>query len=247
MKTDRIDPKLPFELIDGVVVDQIPARMEYQRFPGTSMSGPEGDRYDSALARENPKLIGVHAADFRRLEDTPRGPHLVALGAPAANAVARALARAGVDLLAPARDGSRVGTQELFRPGHERVLAEYESILNWVSTLTPDRKVGGLLNEKDLGDGLSILWKTDSDHTTLRFFQERGRHDYFDVTYHETPHIVDGRTVVRRFIGYPRVWRADTYDANTREYLGRQGADSLVLQPKDRQTLDTYRLGTPAT
>lgn len=245
MKNDRIGQRPPIDPEQVFAIGSPRPSDQPRSLSDTSIAGPYAELFAPATAGKDPKVIGADPQDFRQARTAPGRVDIEAVLASLPVSVRRALRPAALDLVAAAREGGRLGTQELYRPGHERVLEEYARLLEWVATLTPDRKVGDLLNEKDLGDGLSMLWKTDGDHKTLRFFQERGRHDYFDVTYHHTPHIVDGRTVVRRFIGYPRAWRADTFDANTREYLGRQGADSLLLQPQDRETLERYRLGTP--
>jgi hypothetical protein len=127
----------------------------------------------------------------------------------------------------------------------KQLFKEFDQMYELVSSLEPDGQVGGLLNEKVIGD-YSLLWKLadePGEYDVIRIYRDYPgeRFDHFSVSYYLADHIVPGRTVLRRFVGTKlNFFRNHTVDAKTGEYLGSQGASFLSLRPRDQEILDHY-------
>lgn len=125
------------------------------------------------------------------------------------------------------------------------VLQEYQTLRDMVVKMTPDYQVGGYYHAKEVGDSL-LMWLLQSDptaHEVIRIYRPRGDHSglNFAITYHRSSEIVEGRIVVRRFIGTePYGWRNDTVDLQTGEYLGAQGMTEPSMTKEERALLRSY-------
>lgn len=103
---------------------------------------------------------------------------------------------------------------------------EWTRLRAHVETLEADGDIGGYMNFKTYGK-VTLLWRlaqNGSDDEVIRFYKNRKGDGYFTITYHKTDDIIEGRTVIRRFIGpEPSGWINHTIDYHTGEYLQRQG------------------------
>jgi hypothetical protein len=103
---------------------------------------------------------------------------------------------------------------------------EWSEFRMMVETLEADGDIGGYMEFKEFGE-MTLLWRTSdnpSDNEVIRFYMDRPGIKSFAVTYHRSHHIVDGKTVIRRFVGTePAGWINHTIDFVTGEYLGHQG------------------------
>jgi len=113
------------------------------------------------------------------------------------------------------------------------IMNEYEDFREMVSELQEDRLVGDYYKAKEYSDVL-LLWNLREDikdHEVIRFFKLREDGTPFAVTYHRSSYIVEGRIVLRRFVGTePTGWINHTIDYMTGEYLGRQGFEPYLLK-----------------
>lgn len=121
-----------------------------------------------------------------------------------------------------------------------RLHSEYARLRALVEKLEPEFEVGGYLKGRRYGDH-ELLWRLavdEGDSEVIRIFRDKAGHESFDVTFHRNQAIVPGRTVIRRFVGpNPTGWRNDTIDAETREYLGSQGARRPRLDEREEEIL----------
>lgn len=103
---------------------------------------------------------------------------------------------------------------------------EWTRLRAHVEDLKPEGDIGGYMDFKTYGK-VTLLWRLSEDGTdneVIRFYKNRKGDDHFAITYHKSDHIIDGRTVIRRFIGpEPTGWINHTIDYNTGEFLQRQG------------------------
>jgi hypothetical protein len=123
---------------------------------------------------------------------------------------------------------------------------EFEKMLAHVQGLKADGKIGDFMKYKDMGDYL-ILWDlgpTPEHYDLIRLFR-----DYpdgtpnFAVSYYRSKTIIDGRTVIRRFVGPDTVgWRNDTMDYETGEYLGMQGTPEPPISAADRRLIEEWNI-----
>lgn len=125
----------------------------------------------------------------------------------------------------------------------ERLRSEFDRLVELVSTLEPDDHVG-YLESKSYGDH-ELLWKlgeTSEDNDVIRIYYDKGEKEQaFTISYHRSRHIVEGRTVIRRFVG-PMIsgWRNDTIDADTGAYLGSQGAITPRLDDREKEIMEEW-------
>ncbi|EQC51477.1 hypothetical protein [Bacteriovorax sp. DB6_IX] len=121
------------------------------------------------------------------------------------------------------------------------IMNEYQDFREMVSNLKEDRLVGDYYKAKQYPDVL-LLWNLRddiNDHEVIRFFRYREDGTPFAVTYHRSSYIVDGRIVLRRFVGpEPSGWENHTIDYLTGEYLGRQGFDPYLSKDEKQFLID---------
>ena len=116
----------------------------------------------------------------------------------------------------------------------ENLQGEWSKFRTLVETLEADGDIGGYMDFKRYED-VTLLWRIDDDFTgneVVRFYIPReGRLENFAVTYHKSTSIIDGRVVLRRFVGpEPTGWINYTIDYETGEYLGSQGFTPRLLE-----------------
>ena len=120
---------------------------------------------------------------------------------------------------------------------------EFHQMYDFVLNLESEFKVGDVLYGKSYGD-YEILWtlaQETGETDVIRIYREKEGQQAFVVSYFRSPHILEGRTVIRRFIGPSLTgWRNDTIDAETNEYLGRQGQTQPALDQRDREILKAW-------
>ncbi|EQC43731.1 hypothetical protein [Bacteriovorax sp. Seq25_V] len=111
-------------------------------------------------------------------------------------------------------------------PDAKTLMEEYQRFRTLVSTMKPDHLVGGWYKAKEY-DGMTLMWNLGdeiTDREVIRFFRKKYDGSIFAVTYHRSDYIVDGRIVLRRFVGpEPTGWVNHTIDYETGEELGSQG------------------------
>ncbi len=117
----------------------------------------------------------------------------------------------------------------------KREYLKFEAILK-------DSKGDGKTNDdfyfKNMRD-FKFLWKIkdhDKESSIIKILREHtdGTPDFY-VTYLVSTNIIKGRKVIRRFTG-PEVegmWRSDTIDFKTHEYLVREGVDQPKIDTDD--------------
>lgn len=115
-----------------------------------------------------------------------------------------------------------------------------------VEEVTADGDVGGYMDYKEYGD-MTLLWRTSgdpSDNEVVRFYMSReNSSDWFSVTYHKSSSIIDGRTVLRRFVGpEPSGWINHTIDYHTGEYLGSQGYFPYALSDSELEMMKAWNI-----
>lgn len=130
-----------------------------------------------------------------------------------------------------------------------RIRTEYKQLRALVASWEPEYVVGGYMNGKDFGDH-EILWRLgeeEGDAEVIRIYRDKGEgKESFSVTFHFGDHMIDGHTIIRRFIGPSfRGWRNDSVDAVTGEYLGSQGIDRPALDRRDREILRKWKIKLP--
>lgn len=138
----------------------------------------------------------------------------------------------------------QVQTQSVMaHPKVMQLTKEFRSLYQFAEKTQPERQVGGLLNEIKVDD-YYFLWRLAKDETEydiIRIFRPKKNGKDFGVTYYLANHIVEGRWVLRRFIGPERGgWRADTIDTETNEYLGYQGATRPIISEDDAKILKRW-------
>ena len=114
-------------------------------------------------------------------------------------------------------------------------------VVQWV---TGEEELLG--EEVTTGCKVELLWKLakyEGDYDVIRIFSERKDGKDFVVSYFRGDHLVEGRTVIRRFYG-PVItgWRNDTVDVETDEYLGWQGVEEPRLNKKDENVLNLWNV-----
>lgn len=118
------------------------------------------------------------------------------------------------------------------------ILKEYIQLRSKVSQLNPDYKIGDFSNVKRYNNHI-LLWSLEDDlkyHEVIRIYRDKGKYKGFAIAYHRSASIIDGRVVIRRFIGQePFGWRNDTIDLDSAEYLGYQGLRKPVLDSIDQE------------
>lgn len=123
----------------------------------------------------------------------------------------------------------------------QTISTEYTTLKSWIEQTNPDGEVGGLYPYIQM-DGYKVLYSEnfDGEHETIRIFLAGIEEQKdFSVTYIKSQHIQKGKTVLRRFVGpEPTGWRMDEIDADTLEYLGRQGTKKPRLTPKAKEILE---------
>ena len=111
-------------------------------------------------------------------------------------------------------------------PDAKTLMTEYQEFRSMVSNMEHDYLVGGWYKAKDFGE-TTLMWNLGddlSDREVIRFFRRKADGSVFTVTYHRSDYIVDGRIVLRRFVGpEPTGWINHTIDYETGEQLGSQG------------------------
>lgn len=123
---------------------------------------------------------------------------------------------------------------------------EFTRLHEMVQNLKPEFEVGGYLKGKRYGD-VELLWNTnfEEDGTdVIRIYHEHkdGTPD-FSISFHRSHYIVDGYTVIRRFVGPMQYgWRNDTVDILTGRYLGTQGVMTPEASSRDLQILKEWQI-----
>lgn len=128
----------------------------------------------------------------------------------------------------------------------EVLKTEFATILGHVKAQKADGKIGDFMKFKKMGNYL-LLWDlgpTADDYDLIRLYNE---HDdgspNFSVSYYRSKNIVEGRTVIRRFVGPDTLgWRNDTMDYETGEYLGMQGTEEPSMSASDRRILKDWNI-----
>jgi hypothetical protein len=130
------------------------------------------------------------------------------------------------------------------------LLREFDAVYERVSQLEPDGLVGGYMNSKSFGD-YEVIWRlaesSDGDDV-IRIYHERtgNAEKSFVISYYRNNYLVEGRRVVRRFIGPPVTgWRNDTVDVESGEYYGRQGIGRPMLEPRDLEIMKEWGVNLP--
>lgn len=123
-----------------------------------------------------------------------------------------------------------------------QIRQEFDGLYQYVQNLEPEYEVGGMLKAKEYGDH-KLLWDLadePGETDVIRIYRSKGRGD-FNVTYHRTHQIIEGKIVIRRFVG-PLIsgWRNDTIDAHTNEYLGAQGVFAPDLDQRDTEIMEKW-------
>lgn len=125
-------------------------------------------------------------------------------------------------------------------PKAQILLKEYAQLKAKVLTLTPDGDVGGYFKFKNYGD-VKLMWRFSRNEVIRLFYRKSD--SIFAVTYYVSQDIVDERIVLRRFYGQePLLWRNDTIDYNTGEYLGMQGMEEPELSKEDLEIMKQWGL-----
>lgn len=129
----------------------------------------------------------------------------------------------------------------------EAVRSEWSEFRDYVETLEADGDIGGYMEYKEFGD-MKLLWRISedpSDNEVIRFYMPRPGVKSFAVTYHRSHQIVQGKTVLRRFIGTePTGWVNHTIDYATGEYLGQQGFFPHGLRQKELDMMEDWGINT---
>ena len=125
----------------------------------------------------------------------------------------------------------------------QTLMEEWNRFRTLVDTLKADGDIAEYMLYKKYGD-MDLLWRTsddENDNQTIRFFMKKRNGDVFAVTYHLSVNvIVDGRRVIRRFIGpEPSGWINHTIDYDTKEYYGQQGWKPF-LSAKEKKLLKDW-------
>jgi hypothetical protein len=130
-------------------------------------------------------------------------------------------------------------------PKAEILLSEYESLKSLTKTLKSDGEIGGLFYVKNFSDH-QLLWDkndyTVDGHDTLRIFIENSsRQKIVTVTYYYSDYLIEGKTVLRRFLGDEnKGWRADTADIKTMDDLETQGVKYPRLSSNELKIIKSY-------
>lgn len=124
------------------------------------------------------------------------------------------------------------------------ILSEWAQLRLHVETLKADGDIGGYMDFKNY-EHATLLWRISdnkNDNEVIRFYNERADGSSFAITYHKSNIIIDGRTVIRRFIGTePAGWINHTVDYNTGEYLQRQGYFPKLL-PEEYKLMESWNI-----
>lgn len=114
--------------------------------------------------------------------------------------------------------------------------SEWSEFRSYVETLEADGDVGSYMDYKEFGD-MTLLWKISDEangHEVIRFFMDRPGVKSFVVSYYRTPHIIQGKTILRRFVGTePTGWINHTIDFVTGDYIGQQGSFPYSLREEE--------------
>lgn len=117
------------------------------------------------------------------------------------------------------------------------IISEYEQIRAYAQKQEAEYMVGHFMSAKQYDDAL-LLWQLDDDekyHEVIRLYREREDGTSFAVSYHRSSSIVDGKIVIRRFIGTePSGWINHTVDYKTGEYLGSQGTEPFLTEEEEK-------------
>jgi hypothetical protein len=125
----------------------------------------------------------------------------------------------------------------------EILLEEFDRIQNFIEQQEADGVVGGLYPFiQQEGYILMSSQEFGTKHDLIRFFMNReGLQKDFAVTYIRSHYLLEGREVLKRFVGYePTGWRNDTIDVKTGEDLGFQGVESLLLDEEAQSLLQAW-------
>lgn len=127
----------------------------------------------------------------------------------------------------------------------ETLRSEWSEFRGQVETLEADGEIGGYMEYKEFGD-MTLLWRISddpNDNEVIRFYMDRPGVQSFAVTYHRSHHIVDGKTVLRRFVGTePTGWINHTIDFATGEYLGQQGHFPYGLKDEELDMMEEWNI-----
>lgn len=132
-------------------------------------------------------------------------------------------------------------------PSHSEILLqEWSSLRKMVGELVPDGEIGGYYSTKSF-DGVTLMWRTrgEKGDEVIRLFFDKKLEDgrYFHVTYYKNDYIVEGRTVLRRFLGLePSGWGNHTIDFETGDYLGSQGNTKPTINEEQQKILDEWNI-----
>jgi hypothetical protein len=129
------------------------------------------------------------------------------------------------------------------------LIAEFTKLYNFVSTAKEDGRIDDFMKYKNM-NGYEILWDlmTDgSEFDSIAIYRQGSENPShpsereFAVAYYRSTQIIEGRNVIRRFVG-PTVadWRNDTIDFETGEYLGSQGRPDPLVTKGDQAILDEW-------
>lgn len=125
----------------------------------------------------------------------------------------------------------------------KEIIQEFNRLYKMANRLTPEFEVGGFLYGKNYGDH-KFMWRladTADGNDYIRIYRALPNNQAFEISFHRSSLIIPGRQVIRRFYG-PATggWRNDTVDANTGEYLGRQGTEKPRLALRDAEIMDKW-------
>lgn len=123
--------------------------------------------------------------------------------------------------------------------------SEWSEFRSHVETLEADGDIGGYMEYKEFGE-MTLLWRISdepSDNEVIRFYMDRPGIKSFAVTYHKSHQIVEGKTVLRRFVGTePTGWINHTIDFVTGDYLGQQGYFPYGLKDEELDMMKEWNI-----
>ena len=139
--------------------------------------------------------------------------------------------------------GVVISTSAFASPQADQLIAEFEWLKSWAENAEPDGKIGSLYPYVQ-HDGYVVMFSEEFDgkHDVVRFLVQREAPvKDFAISYYWSKYIVEGRVVLRRFVGTePTGWKNHTVDVNTREYLGSQGRRVLNLSDDEKELLQDW-------
>ena len=125
----------------------------------------------------------------------------------------------------------------------QTLMNEWNQLNDHIENISKDGSIGGYMDYKSYGD-VTLLWRTGEMSTygdeVIRLYKENNQGRSFVVSYYKSHNIIEGKVVLRRFIGpEPSGWIHHTIDYNNGDYLQRQGR-TPYLSTSEKQMLNTW-------